>query len=74
MINLNSNRADIVILNIFICMMLGLSGNSCGLMAGAIFKDSKVALGVVPMVLMPVILFSGFWSNSSLFMNWIGWL
>ena len=74
MIDLNYIRGEIVIINIFICMMLGLSGNSCGLMAGAMFKDAKVAASVVPMIIMPIVLFSGFWSNQALFMDWIGWL
>ena len=43
--------------------LLGLAGNSVGLMGGSIFKDPKVASGVVPMFIMPMILFSGFFSN-----------
>ena len=37
------------------------------------FKDVKVASGVIPMLIMPLILFSGFFKNSSNFMSWIGW-
>ena len=74
MIDLNYLTADIVIVNIFICILLGICGNSCGLMAGTIFKDSKVATSIVPVVIMPIVLFSGFWANQSLFMDWIGWL
>ncbi len=37
--------------------LLGLAGNSVGLMGGSIFKDPKVASGVVPMFVMPMILF-----------------
>ena len=43
-------------------------------MAGCAFKDVKVATGIVPMVLMPLIIFSGFFANSKNFYVWIGWL
>lgn len=45
-----------------------------GLIGGCMFKDVKVAAGVVPMFIMPLILFSGFFKNSSNFMSWISWL
>ena len=32
-------------------------------MAGCAFKDVKLALNIVPMVLMPLIIFSGFFAN-----------
>lgn len=74
MIGLNYMTADIVVINIFICILLGLSGNSCGLMAGSMFQDVRTAAGMLPMVIMPLVLFSGFYANQSQFMDWIGWL
>ena len=46
-----------------VLILLGLTGNSVGLMGGCIFKDPKVASGVVPRFFMPMILFSGYFSN-----------
>lgn len=63
MVGLNDSRADIVIVNIFICILLGLVGNSCGLMAGSMFKDVRSASGMLPLVIMPLVLFSGFYAN-----------
>lgn len=56
-------RAHIVVLHLFIYSLLSLCGNSLGLMGGCMFKDVKVAAGVVPMIIMPLVLFSGFFKN-----------
>lgn len=71
MVNLNHKSADIVVINIIICILLGMSGNSfgidyinyLGLMTGCMFKDVKSATGFLPVVLMPFVLFSGFYAN-----------
>ena len=52
-----------MVVHFVVITLLGLAGNSVGLMGGCIFKDPKVASGVVPMFIMPMILFSGFFSN-----------
>jgi len=46
-----------------IFVLQSLAGNSIGLMAGCVFKDVKVASGFLPAILMPLILFSGFFKN-----------
>lgn len=71
MIDLNDNTADIVVINILICILLGISGNSAGiyfylnkgLMAGSLLEDGKTASGIIPVILMPLIAFSGFFAN-----------
>ena len=55
--------AYIVVVHFIVLKLLGLTGNSVGLMGGCIFKDPKVASGVVPRFFMPMILFSGYFSN-----------
>ncbi|CAK84666.1 unnamed protein product (macronuclear) [Paramecium tetraurelia] len=74
MIDLNDQTASIVIINILVCILLGLSGNSMGLMVGSMLSDARNASGIIPVVLMPLIAFSGFYANQSLFMDWISWL
>ena len=59
----NKYSAYIVVVHFIVLTLLGLAGNSVGLMGGSIFKDPKVASGVVPMFFMPMILFSGYFSN-----------
>jgi len=60
MVGLNDKEASIVVIHIFICILMSLAGNSVGLMGGAMFTDVKVASGVLPMFIMPMMLFSGF--------------
>lgn len=74
MVGLNDHEASIVITTYFICILLGLAGNSIGLLAGSFFKDFKSAVGTLPMVLMPLILFSGFMANQGNYLDWIGWI
>ena len=74
MIGLNAEEGGYVVSHIFIAILLSLCGNSLGLMAGCAFNDIKVATSIVPMVLMPLIIFSGFFANSKNFYVWIGWI
>jgi ABC-type multidrug transport system permease subunit len=43
-------------------------------MGGCMFKDVKVASGVLPMFIMPLMLFSGFFQNRGNLLAWISWL
>ena len=60
--------------HILVYILLALAGHSVGLMAGCMFKDVKTASGLLPMILMPLVLFSGFYSNQDNLMEWIGWI
>jgi ABC-type multidrug transport system permease subunit len=82
MIGLNSTkyfnilklRGEIVVINCLIYCLLSLAGNSFGLMGGCMFKDVKVASGVLPMFILPLMLFSGFYQNRGNLMVWISWM
>lgn len=74
MVKYNDSSAEIVVVHMFIFALLSLCGNSIGLMGGCMFEDVKVAAGVVPMMVMPLVLFSGFFKNSSNFMSWVSWI
>lgn len=63
MVGLNDRSAKIVITNIFICMLLGICGNSLGLMIGSVFKDVRAATGFMPLVMLPLVIFAGFLAN-----------
>jgi ABC-type multidrug transport system permease subunit len=63
-----------VILHFLIFCLLSLAGNSIGLIGGCMFKDVKVASGVLPIFIMPLVLFSGFYQNRGNMMIWISWL
>lgn len=64
MVGLNAKDGGVVITHIFIAILTCLNGNSIGLMAGCAFNEIKVATSIVPMVLLPLIIFSGFFANS----------
>jgi hypothetical protein len=64
MVGLNTRDGGVVVAHIFIAILTCLNGNSIGLMAGCAFNEIKVATSIVPMVLLPLIIFSGFFANS----------
>lgn len=55
----------------FLC---SLAGNSFGLLCSSFFSDAKVASGMLPMVVLPLMLFSGFYKNRKDLPGWIGWI
>jgi len=42
-------------------------------LVGSVFSDAKVATNVVPVILLPWMIFSGFYINSNSMPNWLGW-
>ena len=58
----------------FVTFLVSLAGNSFGLLVGSLFSDSKVASGLLPLIVLPLILFSGFYKNRGDLPAWIGWL
>lgn len=57
-----------------IFMLLCISSASLGLLVSACFETAETAVGVAPVLLMPMMLFSGFFSNSGSYPDWIGWV
>jgi len=60
MISYNDSNVSIVLIHLVIYFLLSVAGNSIGLLGGCFFKDVKVAAGVIPLFIMPLMLFSGF--------------
>lgn len=56
---------------IFLCSF---AGNSFGLLASSFFSDPKVASGLVPLIVLPLMLFSGFYKNRKDLPEWLGWI
>jgi ABC-type multidrug transport system permease subunit len=52
---------------------MGLNGSSLGLFLGSVILDAKSISAVVPIVLLPVTLFSGFFKNRDDLPVWLGW-
>ncbi|CAD8115184.1 unnamed protein product [Paramecium primaurelia] len=74
MIGLNDQSGEVVLIHLLISVLVFVCSNSMGLMAGAAFKDIQLALNIVPAIVTPLIIFSGFYSNQKTFYPWIGWL
>lgn len=58
------------------CLLVfcAICGTAIGTFISAIFDDVAMALAVLPLVLLPVLLFSGLFVNSGNFPVWLSWL
>lgn len=61
-------------LHYLILILIGLNGSSMGLFLGSVVLDAKSISAVVPIVLLPFTLFSGFFKNRGDLPVWIGWV
>jgi len=57
-----------------ILFLISFGGTSTGLMAGSMLRDEKAINAVIPLIALPLILFSGFFKNSGNMPDWIGWI
>ena len=57
-----------------VAYLITINGSSLGLMMGSVILDQKAVGAVTPIVLLPVILFSGFFKNTANLSEWIGWI
>ena len=53
---------------------MSFNGNSLGIMAGCIFSNIKISIAVTPMLIIPFMLFGGFYLNREDYPVWLGWL
>lgn len=51
-----------------------LVGNSLGILTGTLFKDAKSASALTPVVLLPLMMFSGLYNKLNSIPEWIRWL
>lgn len=56
-----------------ICALLSNCGAALGVLLSIAISDPKAIMGVIPIVVLPFALFSGFYKNSSDYPAWIGW-
>lgn len=69
-----SNTAGQFFLHYLTFCLISFTGSSLGLLLGSAILDSKSVSAVMPLILMPVILFSGFYKNRQDLPVWIGWI
>jgi ATP-binding cassette subfamily G (WHITE) protein 2 len=69
-----SNTAGQFFLHAFTFFLISFCGASLGLLLGSIILDAKSVSAVVPVVILPFILFSGFFKNRATLPDWLGWI
>lgn len=54
--------------------LIGLAGNSLGYLLGSLTSDTKIVTLLIPVMIMPFVLFSGFYKNRDSLPVWLGWI
>jgi ABC-type multidrug transport system permease subunit len=57
-----------------ICYLTSFTGMSLGLMLGSIATDSKSVSAIIPVLMIPLFVISGFFKNSGNLPDWFGWI
>lgn len=55
-------------------LLLVICASSFGYFLSSIFEQEETAVALAPVIMMPMMLFGGFFSNSAQYPVWIGWL
>lgn len=58
----------------FIFFLISFAGNAMGLLLGSAISDAKLITILLPIVILPFVLFSGFYKNRKDLPNWLFWL
>lgn len=69
-----ANTAEQFFVFYFITFLINLCGNSLGLLLGSLISDSKSVSAVIPLILLPFVLFSGLFKNTGNLSDWFGWI
>lgn len=69
-----ANTAEQFFIFYLISFFINFAGNSLGLLLGSVIPDAKAVSAATPIVLLPFVLFSGFFKNRFNLPVWIGWL
>lgn len=57
-----------------ILIAVSLVGNGLGIMNGSLFSNIKTAAAMTPIMILPFMLFGGFYANLGTIPVWISWL
>jgi ABC-type multidrug transport system permease subunit len=69
-----ANSASQFFLFYFIFFLVSFAGNSMGLLLGCAISDAKLITVLTPIVILPFVLFSGFYKNRADLPNWLFWI
>lgn len=74
MVGLNNESAGKFFFFLLVNILQSCIGLGVGYFGGTAFSDAKIAMAVTPLLIMPLMLFAGFYKNSADFASWIGWI
>ena len=57
-----------------ITLLVAHNSASLGYFFSSIFNNEETAVGLAPIIMMPIILFSGFFSNAGSYPAWTAWI
>jgi ABC-type multidrug transport system permease subunit len=69
-----SNSAGQFFFHYMTFCLIAFCGSSLGLLLGSVILDAKSVSAIMPIVILPFVLFSGFYKNSGDLASWIGWI
>jgi len=69
-----ANTAGQFFIFYLIFFLVSFAGNSMGLLLGSAISDAKLITVLMPIMILPFILFSGFFKNREDLPNWLFWL
>lgn len=73
MIGLNPSFAAYLLAGLF-AVLVGFCGTATGIFIAACFDDIKTALAVLPIVILPLLLFSGLFASSDALPSYLSWI
>jgi len=69
-----ANSGGQFFIHCLIFILMSFNGASLGLLLGSVILDPKSVSAVVPIFILPIILFAGFFKNRADLPGWIGWI
>lgn len=69
MVGFNDSESEIVFVFIFLTMLSSLNGNALGLVTGSAFSTVKQATAMMPLLLLPMMLFGGLFKNRDYYIS-----
>lgn len=57
-----------------ILMLMSFVGSSMGLLAGSFLQDEKAITEILPIILLPLVIISGFFKNTANMSSWYSWI
>jgi ABC-type multidrug transport system permease subunit len=69
-----ANTAGQFFIHVLVFALMSFNGASIGLLLGSVILDPKSVSAVVPVMLLPLILFSGYFKNRDDLPVWLGWV